>query len=196
LDIPYVSEPDDGIYDAMNKGLERANGQFVIFMNAGDVFATPYILETIAEQTELKPDFIYGDSLEENNGKLFYKRAKPYSKIKYGMFTHHQAMIYARRTIGDMRFDTQYKIAADYDFTWRFLEKAKRPVYILEEPLCIFEGGGVSQQNAKLGRQEQKTIRETRNILSPILNTGLYVLQSFVWKVRNITPRIFWAFKN
>lgn len=192
----FLSEPDAGIYDAMNKGIEKASGRYLIFMNAGDVFATPDILEILAEQAELKPDFIYGDALEEENGKLYYKRAKPYGKIKYGMFTHHQAMVYAREAIGDLRYDTQYQIAADYDFTWKFLQKAKRPLYIPEEPFCIFQSGGISQQKAALGRKEQFNVRKNEKIIPQALNFMLLNLQAAAWNLRRAAPAIFWAYKS
>ncbi|MCD8498238.1 MAG: glycosyltransferase [Alphaproteobacteria bacterium] len=117
-----VSEPDKGIYDAMNKGLERASGDFLIFMNAGDCFAGAQVLEELshvlrAEQTV----FAYGDAWEEQSGgRPFYKRARRHHHIAYGMFTHHQAMVYKRAALGDMRYDLRYKIASDYDLTAGF----------------------------------------------------------------------------
>lgn len=153
-------EPDNGIYDAMNKGLNRAVGDHVIFMNAGDVFADENTLEYISKYDA---DFIYGDAIEND----FIKRAKHVSKIKSGMITHHQSMIYKRDVIGDLRFDETYSYAADYKFTLEFLNLSNS-IYYINHPLCVFEMGGVSQQNAKASRHQEIQIRKELNISAPL----------------------------
>ncbi len=153
-------EPDNGIYDAMNKGIERSSGEYLIFMNAGDTFATR---KTLSEIAICDADFIYGDAIEA--GRV--KRAKRHSKINGGMITHHQSMVYRRDIIGDLRYDERYKVAADYKFTLEFLRSAKTHAYI-NKPLCIFDIGGVSQLHAKLGRTEEIVIRKQMGVISPI----------------------------
>ena len=78
----WYNSPDDGLYDAMNKGLSHCNGIFIIFMNAGDIFAAPDTLQTIQNTlSDDLPDFIYGDALEENKkGDPFYKKSKQKKK--------------------------------------------------------------------------------------------------------------------
>lgn len=61
-----ISEPDKGIYDALNKGIDNATSEYLIFMNAGDMFASSDALEQISVLTNDKPDFIYGDSKKDN----------------------------------------------------------------------------------------------------------------------------------
>ena len=145
-----ISEPDQGIYDAMNKGINLATGDYLIFMNAGDVFADENVLIEISKQCISQHDFIYGDSHEDHH----FKPTRDHSKINWGMPTHHQAMLYSRRALADMRYDLSYKIAADYDLTLRFLKIARNILYV-PIPICIFEVGGVSQTNVKRGRDEQ-----------------------------------------
>ncbi len=153
-------EPDNGIYDAMNKGLDRATGDYVIFMNAGDVFADD---NTLLEISKYNADFIYGDAIEGD----FIKKAKHHTKIKNGMITHHQAMIYKRDVIGDLRYDDVYSFAADYKFTIEFIKQSHSIQYI-DKPLCIFEIGGVSQQNARASRHQEIAIRRELNISAPL----------------------------
>lgn len=152
-------EPDNGIYDAMNKGVTRANGKYIIFMNAGDMFADK---NTLCDVAKFEADFIYGDAIEGG----FIKRAKPVSKINAGMITHHQAMIYKRDVIGDLQFDETYSLAADYKFTVEFLRLTNSIQYI-NQPLCIFEMGGMSQKNASESREQEIKIREELKIFSP-----------------------------
>ena len=146
----YITEPDDGIYDAMNKGMQQARGKYLIFMNAGDELAAANTLEIIAPHTLKKPDFIYGDAIEpsENGGENVTKPARRYKDSPWGMITHHQSMVYSRLRLRDLKihYSLSYKIASDYDFTLRFLNNAKKLIYI-PKPICIFEQGGISQTN-------------------------------------------------
>lgn len=194
--LRYTSEKDAGIYDAMNKGIKHAFGEYLIFMNAGDTFASPDILKTIEKHTEKQPDFIYGDAFEttKNGGKPIAKTASQYKNMPCGMFTHHQAMIYNHQTLKaiDIHYSTLYTIASDYDFTARFLAKSKKIIYI-PKPICIFEHGGISQQNAYTGRREQFLIREKLNMVSPRKNVMIFITQTIAWHLKAHAP---WLYKH
>ena len=127
-----VSENDNGIYNAMNKGIERSKGQYLLFLNAGDTLADPDILLTLSYAIHThNPDFIYGDALEEcKNAHPFYKKARSYKKYIWGMFTHHQAILYRREILGTLKYNENYKIASDYEFTIRFLKTTNKIHYI------------------------------------------------------------------
>lgn len=182
-----VSEPDRGIYDAMNKGIERAKGDYLIFLNAGDLFADADILSGIHKAIRAeKPDFIYGDSLEGG----FYKKARAHGKIAWGMFTHHQAMMYRREAIAGLRYDPGLKIAADYAFTASFLKKVQSINY-MPCAFCIFEEGGVSQRQRKLGRVEQYKMREILNVCGKPKNMAVYLGQSASAFSREYFPKIY-----
>lgn len=190
-----VSEADLGPYDAMNKGVDRARGDYLIFMNAGDVFAYNDSLQKIAHATRNSPDFIYGDALEIVDEKPVLKPARSHEKIPRGMFTHHQAMIYKRAAIGSLRYDLNYKIAADYDFTLRFL--LQRPtVSYLNQPLCIFESGGLSQLNAGLGRSEQFKIRSMAKSSTFVANCLIYARQMAALILRTYCTRFYWTVRR
>ncbi len=218
----WTSEPDNGIYDAMNKGIQRATGKYLLFLNAGDALAGPDTLAELAAsiyECSITPDFIYGDALEtktvilseregsrnnqvdsspaaqNDNPELHYKPARPYSKISRGMFTHHQAMLYRREALADMRYDERYKIAADYDLTVRFIKDTNKVLY-LPSPICIFESGGVSQQQVRLGRKEQLQIRRENNLSGPLINAGIFAAQSLAWQARQTMPNLYWKIKS
>lgn len=182
----WTSEPDAGIYDAMNKGLARASGDYIIFLNAGDRLAGAHTLATlkefIARQKEA-PDFVYGDSIESE----VYKAANQLPGNKWRMFTHHQAMIYRRESLHGLRYSLKYKIAGDYDFTMRALEHARNVAY-LPLPVCVFESGGLSQKKPALGRGEQFMVRARLKIANPMANISIYLLQSAAWTLRSISP--------
>lgn len=126
-----ISEPDQGIYDAMNKGLDHAAGQYVIFMNAGDQFADKDILKIAKDHLTLSPDLLYGDAYEDTEeGIRHYKAAKPPKQITRGLFTHHQAIFYRTEALGTLRYDLSYKIAADYHLTLSFLKEMRTTTYL------------------------------------------------------------------
>jgi len=159
----WISEPDGGLYDAMNKGLSWATGQYVIFMNSGDRLARPDVLPRIANALEEHGqdwDLVFGDSLEETDrGGLLLKKARGVGFVKYGMFTHHQAMLYARRAIADLRYDCGFVIAADYDLTCRLLARGGSDLR-LRFPISINKRAGLSERNAGTGRRENLAIQK------------------------------------
>lgn len=179
-------ESDKGIYDAMNKGIERAKGEYLIFLNGGDSFPDLFTLSRIAKSDA---DFIYGDSIEDGH----LKRAR--HNIVYGMITHHQAMCYKRSVLDELRYDTHYKIAADYKFTAQFLERAKTKHYI-PKPLCIFETGGISQRRTWQGRHEQHDIREDLELCPTFVAWGIYVRQVIAQVLRAYLPDLYWRLKR
>lgn len=193
------SEPDKGIYDAMNKGIERSNGDYLLFLNAGDEFATPDVLERLSAamlQQKTPPDFIYGDALEERpNDVPAYKRARYADKILWGLVTHHQAMLYRRAALGVLRYDQTYKIAADYKLTLEFLRQNKNALYV-PFPICLFESGGVSQRRVVQGRCEQFAIRHETKACSLAFNALIFVAQTASYTLRRFCPALYWLLRQ
>jgi putative colanic acid biosynthesis glycosyltransferase len=182
LDEAYASaesQPDKGIFDAMNKGLERAAGTFVVFLNAGDSFANAGVLERVSKDLSSNAfDFLYGDSLEAFAGdRLSYKVAQGHGRLNYGMFACHQAMYYRRSLIGDQRYDPRFRISGDYCFTAQFLLKNPR-ILRLREPLCVFDLTGASVVNKRRGRVENWVIQ--RDILHLSLPRRLIIRSAYL----------------
>lgn len=178
-------EPDNGIYDAMNKGIMRAKGDYVIFMNAGDMFADDQTLSRIVEHNA---DFIYGDAIEEGG---FIKPAKHHSEIKYGMLTHHQSMVYKTEILKKLQYDERYSIAADYKLTLQFINLSHSIKYI-KSPLCIFGNGGISQANTALARRQEIQIRKELGISAPLTPYRQWAAQM----IKKYYPKLFWWWKG
>jgi putative colanic acid biosynthesis glycosyltransferase len=190
----WLSKPDNGIYDAMNRGLAKAAGDYILFLNAGDKLAFANTLARIhnfIKSEKLVPDFLYGDSLEGGA----YKPARAHTDIKRGMFTHHQAMVYRREALHGLGYDTRYKIAADYDFTAQAVQRADHVIYF-PLPVCVFEQGGVSQKNATRGRNEQFMVRHRHQVSNVFENAAIYLLQAAAWTGRRIVPALYWRVKS
>jgi len=177
-------ELDNGIYDAMNKGITRAQGEYTIFMNAGDEFASPNILQDLSQY---HADFIYGDAIE--GGRV--KRAKPVSKMKKGMITHHQAMMYRTKILKKLCYDERYNLAADYKLTLQFINLS-RCIFYINKNICIFEMGGVSQRHAALSRQQESVIRQELGIFAPLTPYRQWVAQG----VKNHVPWLYHGLKR
>jgi len=140
------SEPDHGIYDAMNKGLTQASGDYIVFMNAGDSFPQADTLEQIVHRcrlTELPtaelPGVLYGDTIVvDGEGRFLHPRThRPPKQLSWrsfrqGMLVCHQAF-YARTDIAkNLQYDTRYRFSADVDWCIRVMRETER----LSLPLC------------------------------------------------------------
>ncbi|WP_029008177.1 glycosyltransferase [Azospirillum halopraeferens] len=175
----WRSAPDGGPYDGMNAGLERARGRWLLFLNAGDTLAGPDTLARLAAALTACPDadFLYGDSLERGtDGRWMRKPARSHRLAFYGMFTHHQAMVYRRSLLEGLRYQPRYAIGADYAFTVGVLARASRVVR-LPFAVCAFAGGGLSQRRPADGRADQTTIRREVMGLGPAACAGIVIAQ-------------------
>jgi len=143
----YVHEQDQGIYYGMNKGLGLANSDYIIFMNSGDKFSNSNIIKTLKERIySSDADFIYGNSYELDKIKQKkIKKSLPHQFIRYGMFTHHQSMIYKRSSI-KLPYDVKYKYASDYVFTYRILNYSNTKSLYINIPISTYKLGGVSSK--------------------------------------------------
>ncbi|MFZ0591453.1 MAG: glycosyltransferase family 2 protein [Bryobacteraceae bacterium] len=165
--IKWVSEHDKGLYDAMNKGLGQSTGDYIIFMNAGDSFAGPDVLNRVnilllQGKNLYEPDILFGDAFEvsDTGGRRLLKKARPVRSAAYGMFTHHQAIFYRRKTIGSLRYDTSWRVAGDYAFTCGVLAKSRRTLKA-DVAICNFYRGGLSMKKAAIGRKEALMVQKS-----------------------------------
>lgn len=193
----WVSESDKGLYDAMNKGLSVSRGKYVIFINSGDMIYNENIftdiVKVINEIKDIDFDFIYGDTIEMNDkGDLLYKKKRSHKTIWYGMFTHHQSMIYSMNIIREKSifYDTNLKIAGDYKFTAEFLKNSKN-ILSLDFPISIFMQNGISAKLSKLGAMEYKTVRSKILDVPNILNNMILLFQIFMLNLRENFPDLY-----
>ena len=130
------SEPDKGLYDAMNKGIKYATGKYLIFLNAGDSFHSSDTLSEIASTIESHnfPDIVYGQTQLVDLGRnyigmrhLSAPEHLTFDCFKHGMLVCHQAFI-VRREIAEP-YDTRYRFSADYEWCLRCLKKMRSSAY-------------------------------------------------------------------
>lgn len=161
----WISEPDKGIYDAMNKGLQRASGDYVWFVNAGDTLYTSDTVQRVASLVQKRkrwPDILYGETniVDEEGCSLGLRRLRApkklsWKKFRMGMLVCHQSFV-PRRTLVPS-YDLQYRYSADYDWCIRCMKQAKT-LYNTRLTLSNFLDGGTTTAQRKASLQERYAI--------------------------------------
>lgn len=156
----WISEPDDGISDAFNKGIRASRGEIVGILNAGDIYK-PSAVSSAAEALFKGSDydFTYGDIEfidEEGNFLYLMKGEKDYlPKISYTMYSIIHPTVFVRKKVYDScgLFDKSYRIAMDYEFLLRIIKSGKKGLY-LDIPVAQMRTGGVSNNKFYAGYEE------------------------------------------
>lgn len=189
----WLSEPDDGIYFALNKGLTQATGDIIGFLSADDVLAHPYVLRRIAERFR-DPAVIacYGDLVyvkqQDPSRVVRHWRAGEFAekRLATGWMPPHPT-VYVRRSWYEQNggFDTRYRIAADYDLLLRLLKSPGGRIVYLPEVLVRMRLGGVS--NGTLRGVLRKSVEDYRALRANQVG-GLGAL---AWKNLSKVPQFF-----
>ena len=151
----WISEPDQGIYDAMNKGIRLAQGQWVIFMNAGDTFASTDTLQRVFQESQ-EADVIYGDVIKWEHVK---KAEPPHNANR--MFFCHQSAFVKTSCLREFPFDTRHRMSADFKQI-KQLYLSGKSFRQLDFPVAVFDTQGVSNTSRSAGLYDNiRVIRET-----------------------------------
>lgn len=167
-DIKVVSEPDKGLYYAMNKGIDRATGQYLVFLNAGDVFASDDTLEMVAQnvgEAERLPGVLYGDTDIVNDDGVFlrHRRLAPpehlsWKSFRWGMLVCHQSFYALTEIAKDIHYDTRYRYSADVDWCIRIMKACKqqrRRLKYVHAVLTNFLDGGMTNTHHRDSLKER-----------------------------------------
>lgn len=131
----WISKPDKGVYDAMNKGIDTATGEWINFMNAGDSFYNNNVIHDIFHSgMDKSTTVIYGDTLNIFSFGNFLFKAKLLSEIERGMPFCHQSTFVKREVLANYHFDRSFKISADYNLFYNLYKKEYTFSYF---PICI-----------------------------------------------------------
>lgn len=147
--LRVFSEPDGGLYDAMNKGIARARGKYLIFLNAGDAFASDTVLARLAQLTAGNPGVIYGqtqlvDAQRDVVGNRHLTAPKRLNANSFlnGMVVCHQAFVARRDLVPE--YDLHYKLSADYDWCIRVLKRSQSNAYAGRVPIISYLADGMT----------------------------------------------------
>lgn len=154
-----ISEKDNGIYNAMNKGIKHVTGDYVVFMNAGDLFAHKDVLKWVNESDG---DIILGGETYGGVVRMVKEKMTLYDILSIGL--NHQAVYYRREILQKYSFDESYKLIADLKSVVEPLVKDQVSISCVTKILAICDGGGVSQQRWR------DTIVENRRLINEVMD--------------------------
>lgn len=174
ISFKVVSEKDNGIYDAMNKGIDLCKGKWVNFMNAGDRFYDSNTLEKVSPYCEdNKYDLVFGDTINKN-GKLYqYCKCREFDRE---MSFCHQSAFTKSKYLKQLHFNDKYTLSADNHF---YVRMAKQSVNAcrLQFPIAIYSVDGVSTKNMTTVYRENALIR---------LNEGIWNEKQYQERIEEI----------
>lgn len=181
-----ISEPDHGLYDAMNKGLALASGAYVLFLNAGDELADSHILTEIFASAH-EADVYYGHALRvdlDGNPKGLREPLPPeklnWKSLQWGMSVCHQAFIVKKNLA--VNYDLNYRVCADIDWMIRTLKQVESAQFT-DSVVCRFLLDGLSSNRRKLAWKERFVILEKHyGKLTNLLNHLYIAVRFFVRK--------------
>lgn len=159
--IPYrvISRPDKGIYDAMNQAAREVQGEWVLYMNAGDQMADAYVLSMVEQSGLLdSADIVYGDRIEAADEEYFYRKAYPLERMRDRLPFCHQSVFAKKSLYNQLPYSLRYRLCSDYAFFFHWYQEEKQFAY-LPIAICIFDRHGVSS-NGKAIAQELLRIHE------------------------------------
>jgi glycosyltransferase len=206
-----VSEPDRGIYDAMNKGVALATGDVLYFLNADDVFIHERVLEQVATAVvESDCDVFFGDLLILNaqTGKAYFKRYPQVDRGHLILDSITQQAVFYRRPVFDTvgLFNADLRIVGDHDWILRALLQHQLKAGYLSQPVAVFSLGGISNHRdyRELHHQERqqllsqyfpnerisvrRLVRLKKHLKKPLLRRVSAALLN--WRLPNVTALV------
>lgn len=166
----WISEKDNGIYDAMNKGIEKANGKYIQFLNASDVLYKKNTIQHIIENLPNNDvDVIYGNIIIERKNEFQYMKPASLETFKNRFPIYHPSTWVKSEIMKKMKFDTTFSIAADFNF-FRIIYFQKCQFHYIPIYFTIFDGiEGISSTNPQ-------KLEEEKNIILNIKHNKLQIL--------------------
>jgi len=198
--VVIQSEPDHGLYDAMNKGLQKATGDYLVFLNAGDTLYAPDTIETVATHPQPlptggewkgEPAVIYGDTaITDEEGHFLHLRThRPperltWKSFKHGMLVCHQAF-YVRTDIAKKHpYDLQYRHSADVDWCIRVMKDAERLQLALVNTHAILanfeEGGDTTQHHRDSLKERFKIMMHHYGLVQTVVMHAWFVVRQLL----------------
>ncbi len=197
--VLITSEPDRGLYDAMNKGLQRATGDYVLFLNAGDFFPSDDTIETVIRRGKLEetpseewPAVLYGDTdIVDGDGRyLRPRRLRPPRRLTWrsfmqGMLVCHQAF-YARTDIAhEIPYNLRYRYSADVDWCIRVMKEARRrrlPLVNVDQTVaCYTEEGQTTLHHHDSLRERYRVMVNHYGHLATLLMHCWFVVRAKIY---------------
>ena len=199
-EVVIQSEPDKGLYDAMNKGLLKATGDYLVFLNAGDTLYAPDTIETVVRCVQQPPllleraggevpAVIYGDTaITDAEGNFLHLRThRPpeqltWKSFKQGMLVCHQAFYVLTALARQIPYDLQYRHSADVDWCIRIMREAERQGMALVNTHAILanfeEGGDTTQHHRDSLKERFSVMAHHYGLCQTLILHGWFILRA------------------
>lgn len=182
----WASEPDEGLYYAMNKGLQQATGDYVWFMNAGDVIHASCVVEKLTEIVKTEsPDVIYGETniVDKEGNFVSERRLKApailtWKSFKMGMLVCHQSFL-VKRTIAPL-YNVMYRFSADFDWCIRSMKKAAM-ISNANMILSDYLEEGLTTSNRKASLKERFEIMKRNYGVVIVISLHVWFTLRYLW---------------
>jgi len=174
----FISEPDSGIYDAMNKGIRLTHGEVVGMINSGDHYLPGAFEKVAAAFTEngVENRIFWGDVIYEHVGRVRGFRPR---KVKIGAFAPHPSMFVPKAVYDSIGlYDTSLRLMGDYDFMYRAVNVKKIVPLYLQEPIAFYREGGLSDRMVGKCLKEELQVK-LRYGQNPLIAKLIYALKLF-----------------
>lgn len=193
-EIVCISEPDEGLYDAMNKAIDMATGRYILFLNAGDTFHAANTLELVAQAAVKSPKLpavVYGDTnlVDADGNFLRRRRLTPpehlnWRSFRNGMLVCHQAFFARTDLARRMHYNRKYRFSADFDWCIRIMREASRKALLLVNAHTViadYLNEGMTTRNHKASLRERFHIMSHHyGLLSTLGYHAWFVLRSII----------------
>ena len=154
----WISEKDSGIYNAMNKGIKIATGDYLLFLNSGDVLTSNNTLQDFILNKDFAGDIIYGDYQFENGNKIYPDQLTPYYFINSSL--PHQSTFFKKNVFKKMGgFDESYEICADRAFYLKCMISNQFIWQHIHYPVTLFDLEGISNNPEQLKKKQEEDVR-------------------------------------
>ena len=190
--IIFISEPDDGLYDAMNKAIDIASGDYIIFMNSGDIFASETVLSDIIEALDGNNELVYGNVIRlKHGGRVLEKygnRYTPMFLLLQGRMICHQSIFTRCDIMKEYRFNTDFSITADYDFLTRVIQNKRKMKYVDITVSIVDNEEGISSTISNMDimrEQDDKSLKEN----FPMWYYAMVLPKGFIRGIRRIREK-------
>lgn len=192
--IPYriISQSDQGIYDAMNQAVQEAHGEWVLFMNAGDLLADASVLQRVNGETCMdEADIVYGDTIDRVDDLYLYAKARDLNGMRFEMNFCHQSCFTRREQLKANPFSLEYRICSDNHFYLYRYQEGKKFCHI-PVTVSVYDRSGISS-NAKLRTQEMISILEKNPVRD---EEAIIFMKNRMESIchANLMHRILWRF--
>ncbi|MDC1278965.1 glycosyltransferase [Candidatus Pelagibacter ubique] len=188
--IKFFTEKDNGIYDAMNKGIKKANGQWTLFLNSGDIFVDQNILINVNAIIKKKSDIIFGNTIIKNKDLTYNHYSEFISNYSLQIPFCHQSVFTRTKLLKQNLFNLKYKICADFNLFIN-LQKKNFSFQQIKFPISIVISGGLSDKNRfKVFYENIKILKKNKILTNKIFLLGVCFIKIILTKfVKFILPK-------